>query len=161
MTRATTTIPFSTIKFIDNIPRLSDLTERLTEKLREIRMDLNNRDPQRLADGKAQSIYDLITDVDTARIRRRAIRYLERLHASTGTQHLPERDAALLSPLRGGLPVARIVTEHEADEVAAALHEGQAHERLDAGEVDPAIFLGVFVIKRDGGKRHASSFPLG
>lgn len=122
MTLATTTIPFSTIKFIDNIPRLSDLTERLTQKLREIRMDLNHREPQRLADGKAQSIYDLITDVDTAKIRRRAMRYLERLHASTGTQHLPERDAALLTSLRGGLPVARIVTEHEADEIAAALH---------------------------------------
>lgn len=122
MTRATTTIPFSTIKFIDNIPRLSDLTERLTQKLREIRMELNHRELQRVADGKAQSIYDLITDADTARIRRRAIRYLERLHASTGTQHLPERDAALLTPLRDGLRVARIVTEHEADEIAAALY---------------------------------------
>lgn len=123
MTRATTTIPFSNIKFIDKIPRLSDLTERLTYKLRQIRMELNSREPHRMADGTPQSSHALITDADTARIRRRAMRYLERLHSFTGTQHLPERDAALLTPLRGGLPVARIETEHEADEIAAALHE--------------------------------------
>jgi hypothetical protein len=122
MTRATTTIPFSTIKFIDNIPRLSDLAERLTQKLREIRMELNQSEPDRMSAGGAQSRYDLITDVDTIRIKRRAMRYLERLHNSTGTQHLPQRDQALLTPLRGGLPVARILTEHEADEIAAALH---------------------------------------
>ncbi|GAA4227501.1 hypothetical protein GGQ68_004363 [Sagittula marina] len=122
MTRATTTIPFSTIKFIDNIPRLSDLTEQLTQKLREIRMEINQREPGIMTAGRTQSIYDLITDADTARIRRRAMRYLERLHSSTGIQHLQERDAALLTPLRGGLPIARIVTEHEADEIAAALH---------------------------------------
>ncbi|MDO6588438.1 hypothetical protein Q4543_23400, partial [Salipiger sp. 1_MG-2023] len=58
MTRATTTIPFSTIKFIDNIPRLSDLTERLTQKLREIRMELNQREPARITAAKAQSRYD-------------------------------------------------------------------------------------------------------
>ena len=116
--------PVQHYQVIDNIPRLPDLTERLTQKLREIRMELNHREPHRMADGKTQSIYDLITGVDTARIRRRAMQYLERLHASTGTQHLPERDAALLLPLRGGLPVARIETEHEADEIAAALHGG-------------------------------------
>jgi hypothetical protein len=36
MTRATTTIPFSTIRFINKFPRLSDLTERVTHKLRQI-----------------------------------------------------------------------------------------------------------------------------
>ena len=122
MTRATTTIPFSNIKFIDKIPRLSDLTERLTQKLREIRMELNRRESYRMAEGKAQNLHALITDADTARIRRRAMRYLERLHNATGTQYLPQRDEALLTPLRGGLPVARIMTEHEADEIAAALH---------------------------------------
>lgn len=40
MTRATTTIPFSNIRFIDNAPGLSDLTERLTQKLRQIRKEL-------------------------------------------------------------------------------------------------------------------------
>lgn len=122
MTRATTTIPFSTIKFIDNIPRLSDLTERLTQKLREIRMELNRREPARTTAGTAHGFHDLITDADTIRIKRRAVRYLERLHNATGTRHLPQRDEAMLTPLRGGLPVARIVTEHEADEIAAALH---------------------------------------
>ncbi|SHF29770.1 hypothetical protein SAMN05444279_1261 [Ruegeria intermedia] len=36
--------------------------------------------------------------------------------------HLSEETRARLTPLRGGLPVTRIVTEHEADEIAAALH---------------------------------------
>lgn len=84
-------------------------------------MELNRREHRRIADGKGQSIYEGITDIDTAKIRRRAIRYLERLHASIGTQHLPEREAALLTPLGGGLRIARIVAEHEADEIAAAL----------------------------------------
>lgn len=122
MTRATTTIPFSTLKFIDNIPRLSDLTKRLTQKLREIRMELNRREPARMTAGTAHGFHDLITDADTIRIKRRAVRYLERLHNATGTRHLPQRDEAMLTPLRGGLPVARIMTEHEADEIAAALH---------------------------------------
>jgi hypothetical protein len=122
MTRATTTIPFSKIRFIDKVPRLSDLTERLTQKLWQIRIELNRHEPHRMADGTPHSSHALITGADTARIRRRAMRYFERLHSSTGTQHLPERDAALLTPLRDVLPVTRIVTEHEADEIAAALH---------------------------------------
>lgn len=122
MIRATATIPFSNIRIIDKIPRLSDLTERLTHKLRQIRMELNSREPHRMANGTPQSSHALITDADTARIRRRAMRYLEQLHNATGTQHLPQRDEALLTPLQGGLPVARILTEHEADEIAAALH---------------------------------------
>lgn len=36
------------------------------------------------------------------------MRYLERLHIATGTQHLPQCDEALLTPLRCGLPIARI-----------------------------------------------------
>ena len=122
MTRATTTIPFSTLKFIDDIPRLPELQTRLTQKLREIRMQMNQRDPDRMVAETTQSFIDLITDADDMKIKRRAMRYLERLHNSTGTQHLPQRDVAILTPLRGGLPIARIMTEHEADEIAAALH---------------------------------------
>ena len=72
MTRATTTIPFSTIKFIDKIPRLSDLTERLTHKLRQIRLELNRRDPHRMADGTPQSSHALITNA--AKVRNNTLR---------------------------------------------------------------------------------------
>lgn len=51
MTRAISTMPFSAMKFIDNIPRLSDLTERLTHELRQIRMELNRREPARMTPG--------------------------------------------------------------------------------------------------------------
>ncbi len=122
MTRATTTIPFTTLKFIDDIPRLPELQTRLTQRLREIRMQINQRDPDLMVAETTQSLFDLITDADDMKIKRRAMRYLERLHNSTGTQHLPQRDVAMLTPLRGGLPIARIMTEHEADEIAAALH---------------------------------------
>ncbi|MBQ2262471.1 MAG: hypothetical protein II336_14005 [Loktanella sp.] len=122
MTRAKTTIPFSKIKFIDDILRASDLQERLTQKLRGIRMERDRCGPDEVAAEKAQNIHGLINHTDITRIKRRVMRYLERLHNSTGTQHLPQRDVALLTPLRGGLPVARIVTEHEADEIVAALH---------------------------------------
>lgn len=37
--------------------------------------------------------------------------------------HLTEENRARLTPLRDGLPIAQVTTEHEADEIAAALHE--------------------------------------
>ncbi len=121
MTGATTTIPFSALKFIDHIPRPSLLQERFTKKLREIRMDLNSREPDRVK-GNTQSFYDLHSDAETTRFKRRIMRYLERLNNSTGIKCLARRGEATLTPLRDGLPIARIMTEHEVDEFAAALH---------------------------------------
>jgi len=66
--------------------------------------------------------YDIVDDADMRRIKIRSVRYLERLHSSTGMYHLAEDSRVRLTPLKGGLPVARIATEHEADEIAAALH---------------------------------------
>ncbi|WP_052249482.1 hypothetical protein [Tateyamaria sp. ANG-S1] len=50
------------------------------------------------------------------------MRLLERAQSKTGMYHLSEEDRARLTPLRGGLPIAKITIEHEADEIAAALH---------------------------------------
>ncbi|MCK0168608.1 hypothetical protein MWU52_13685 [Jannaschia sp. S6380] len=67
--------------------------------------------------------YELVADADMRRIKRRAMRVLERVHSSTGMYHLTEENRARLTPLRDGLPVSQVATEHEADEIAAALHE--------------------------------------
>ncbi|SEP66508.1 ATPase family associated with various cellular activities (AAA) [Loktanella sp. DSM 29012] len=123
MTLSTTTIPFSDIKFIDDVPRLSKIEERLTDALRKIRTSKKQRpDPDDMSLEHVVNWYDLIQDADTAMIKRRAMRFVERLHSGTGTHHLPERDRATLTALRGGVALARIKTEHEADEIAAALH---------------------------------------
>jgi hypothetical protein len=67
--------------------------------------------------------YDLVDEDDMRRIKRRAMRLVERMHSATGMYHLSEENCARLTPLRGGVPIARLTTEHEADEIAAALHE--------------------------------------
>ena len=123
MTLKTTTIPFSEIRFLEDIPRLSKIEERLTDALRKIRVSKRPRpDTDDMSLEHVVNWYDLIQDADKVRIKRRAMRFLERLHSDTGTHHLPERDKATLTALRGGVAVARITTEHEADEIAAALH---------------------------------------
>ncbi|SEN78449.1 hypothetical protein SAMN04488003_1362 [Loktanella fryxellensis] len=147
MTRSTTTIPFSEIKFLDDIPRLAKLEERLTDALRKIRTSKRQRpDPGDMSLTHVANWFDLIQDADTAMIKRRAMRFLERLHSGTGTHHLPERDRATLTALRGGVAVARITTEHEADEIAAALH-AEMPWMASATEV---VWQGLRACARDG-----------
>ena len=147
MTRSTITIPFSEIKYIDDVPRLSKIEERLTETLRKIRRSKQPRpDTDVLSLTHAVNWFDLIQDADTAMIKRRALRFVERLHSGTGTHHLPERDRATLTALRGGVAVARVATEHEADEIAVALHE-EMPWMAPATEV---VWQGLRASARDG-----------
>ena len=122
MPRATTKIPFSTIRFNNDIPRLSDLQERLTRRLRELRKEPDNLEAERMSATMTPRSYPQISSADAGKIKRRAILYLERLRSSTGIEHLSQRDQAMLASLQTGLSIARIVSEHEADEIAAALH---------------------------------------
>ena len=122
MTRVTTKIPFSAIRFINDIPRLPDLQERLAQKLCGLRIEPDNPEAVRMNVAMTPRSYPEISEADAGKIRRRAILYLERLRSSTGIEHPSQRDRAMLAPLQGGLPIARIVSEHEADEIAAALH---------------------------------------
>lgn len=121
---STTTIPFSQIKFDDDLPTLQAVEERLTKTLRTIRTDLEQRAEPESSDrnDNSPSFDDQIRDTDRAKIKRRATLYLVRAHTATGTDHLADTDKVKLAPLRDGLPVARVQTEHEADEIAAALH---------------------------------------
>ena len=124
MTRSTTTIPFSSLNFVDDFSSLQQVDDRLKKFLRSVR---NRKQDAGLDQGSIKtrdisSWFDLIGSGDRAKITRRAMRYLDRLVAATGMSHLSKEDKATLTPLRGGLPVSRITTEHEADEIAAALH---------------------------------------
>ncbi|WP_298837746.1 AAA family ATPase [uncultured Roseobacter sp.] len=161
MTRSTTTIEFHDLTFLDNIPNVRDVEERLKKSLRRVRHVKQEEDLEagRVKKGDLVSIYDLIDDDDRKRIKCRARRYLERVRSSIGMYHLSEENRARLTPLRGGLPVAKVSTEHEADEIAAALHaempwmapateevwhglRASARERLPGVRFKPLVLVG-------------------
>jgi adenylate kinase family enzyme len=124
VTSSRTLIPISSIKFIDDIPRLRDVEERLKKFLRQRRLAVSEAteedDPE--PSDRISYHYEEIDESDGAKIKRRSMRYLQRVHSSIGIYHLSGQNAAKLNPLRGGLPVSRIANEHEADVIAAALH---------------------------------------
>ncbi|MCK8482978.1 AAA family ATPase [Aliiroseovarius sp. S2029] len=124
MTRATTTIPFHDLTFIDDIAKLRDVEARWKTFLKRIRQKAQVADLEtgKITEEDAVEPYYLVNDSDLRSIKRRATRLLERVHSSTGMYHLSEENRARLTPLRGGLPVTRVTSEHEADEIAAALH---------------------------------------
>ncbi len=123
MTRSRTSIPFSSLNFVDTYPTQHQVEDRLKKFLHTLRYRKQDEalEEGTLDDSKMPNFYDLIHDADRTRIKRRAALYLDRLLASTGTSHPSRENRARLTPLRGGLPVSRIETEHEADEIAAAL----------------------------------------
>lgn len=106
MTRSTTTIPFHDLTFLDDLPKLRDVEDRRKKFLRMIRRERQNAelDAGQITEEDMVSTYDLIDDLELRRIKRRAMRYLERLHSSTGMYHLDEVNRARLTPLRGRLP---------------------------------------------------------
>ena len=128
MTSATTTIPFSPIKFIDRVPKVSDVERRLKDFLLEFRQGDDDVEPsgddtfQKMGAGRSFDFNDGLTESDRTRIRARVMRYVDCIVGSTGMRHLREEQQAELTALRSGLPIPRITTEHEADEIAAALH---------------------------------------
>lgn len=124
MPRATTTIPFHALRFEDDLPTLHEVERRLKTFLRGLR---RQRQAAQTGDDddaseKMDQFFDYLNEAERRKIRRRAHRYVQRLDALSGLSHLSEENRAKLTPLRGGLPVTRITTEHEADEIAAALH---------------------------------------
>lgn len=58
-----------------------------------------------------------------AKTVRRASRLEERHRQRSGVAHLPDKDLAKLEPARLGVDLFRILSEHRADEIAAAVHE--------------------------------------
>ena len=124
MTRSQSKIPFHNLTFHDELPKLREVEKRLKtclETIRQRAQDGEIKAGRMTEEGRVYS-YDLVDDTDLLRIKRRSMRFLDCLHSSTGMRHLSDAERARLTSLRGGLPVVRVATEHEADEIAAALH---------------------------------------
>lgn len=124
MPRATTTIPFHALRFEDDLPTLHEVERRLKTFLRGLR---RQRQAAQTGDDeggldKMDQFFDYLNEAERRKIRRRAHRYVQRLDALSGLSDLSEENRAKLTPIRGGLPVTRVTSEHEADEIAAALH---------------------------------------
>ncbi|MEL6467991.1 MAG: AAA family ATPase [Pseudomonadota bacterium] len=124
MTCSTTMIPFHDLDFIDHVPTVREVEDRLKKHLRKLRKESQDaaHEAGLITEDDLKMSFEMLEEVDRTRIRRRAVTYRDRLQASTGMSHLSEENRTRLSTLRGGLPVAKVATEHEADEIAAALH---------------------------------------
>ncbi|WP_106745079.1 AAA family ATPase [Yoonia maritima] len=124
MTNSQSKIPFHNLTFYDDLPKLGDVEARWKKFLKATRDAAQRAEIEagRIAEDDRVDLFDLLDDADKRRIKRRAMRFLDCLHSSTGMRHLSEENRARLTSLRGGLPIAKIATEHEADEIAAALH---------------------------------------
>lgn len=148
MPRSHSTISFHNLTFHDDLPKLRDVEKRLRALLKTTREAAQRAEIEagRMADEDRVCPYDIVDDADMRRIKMRSVKYLERLQASTGMYHLTEESRVRLTPLKGGLPVARIATEHEADEIAAALHE----EMPWMSPATEAVWQGLRASARDG-----------
>ncbi|MDC1297536.1 AAA family ATPase [Octadecabacter sp.] len=124
MTQSQSKIPGHNLTFHDDLPKLRDVEARLKAFLKTTRERVQRIEIEagRMADEDRAFSYGIVDDADMRQIKIRSVRYLERLHSSTGMYHLAEESRVRLTPLKGGSPVARIATEHEADEIAADLH---------------------------------------
>ncbi|SLN74656.1 Lon protease [Roseivivax jejudonensis] len=121
----TTKIPFSNVRFYENIPRLDDVEQRLQRFLKDLRISRQEAEfsAGRISEDDKLAPHAIVSRREKIRIANRAMAYLERLHASTGMDHLKDQDRARLEGLRHGLTVSGISNEHEADVVASSLHE--------------------------------------
>ena len=148
MTRSTTTIPFHDLNFIDHIPAVREVEERLKKFLRRLRKERQDaaHEAGLITEDDLKMSFAMLEDADRTRIRRRALTYRDRLQAPTGMSHLSEENRTRLTALRGGLPVARVATEHEADEIAAALHA----EMPWMGRATEEVWHGLRASARDG-----------
>ncbi|HBS48768.1 MAG TPA: peptidase [Rhodobacteraceae bacterium] len=148
MTRSTTTIPFHDLNFIDHIPAVREVEERLKKFLRRLRKERQDaaHEAGLITEDDLKMSFEMLEDADRTRIRRRALTYRDRLQAPTGMSHLSEENRTRLTALRGGLPVARVATEHEADEIAAALHA----EMPWMGRATEEVWHGLRASARDG-----------
>jgi len=77
--------------------------------------ELQGREPDRVV---------MLDTADKAKIERRAALIKKRHLATSGLTHLKTEDANKLERVRNGVQLTRLVSEHQADELAAALHAG-------------------------------------
>ncbi|MEP4196947.1 MAG: hypothetical protein ABJL99_15070 [Aliishimia sp.] len=105
MTLSNTPIPFCSLKFIDELPRLGEVEDRLKETLREIRNRTLTAAGNKDCGDDPALWHQLINDDDRKMTKRRAIRFLERVQSSSGLSHLPDAAKTQLHALRDGVSV--------------------------------------------------------
>ncbi|WP_299928806.1 AAA family ATPase [uncultured Pelagimonas sp.] len=107
-----TKIPFADIRFpADGSATLPSVETRLKEFL-----------SKRRSDDEDISYIDTLTSQDLDRIRWRAKAYLDACKRHSGMGHLEPSDRELLEVLRDGVDLRMLENEHQADEIASALH---------------------------------------
>ncbi|WP_232962402.1 hypothetical protein [Paracoccus tegillarcae] len=83
---------------------------------------------------------------ESRKIERRATKISDRFSQGSGLSHLKPDDLKKLEALRGGVRLVQIETEHQADELAAALHA----EFPWMGPATEAVWHGMRLSARDG-----------
>ena len=121
--------PFIKASFPDPDLTPRKIAKRLMLRLTWIRVDRAAVDPDEQDEEK---LYDLaclgrldgvcLTPEDHTRVDRRAARLHERKLRLSGIGHLERSDRDKLSVLKGGVALAAITDEHQADSLAATLH---------------------------------------
>lgn len=111
MPKSRTTIPFSSLRFLDNPPTQHQIERRLKKHLRNLRAKKEEElaGENDLEEDELVTYHCQLTDEDEDKIKRRAQLYRERLAATTGMSHLTKEDQHMLAPLRGGLPVTHLL----------------------------------------------------
>ncbi|KIN75018.1 Lon protease [Sulfitobacter noctilucae] len=121
-------IPIANIRVFDKTPTVADLERRFAQFLRGFREQrFVAQQVDRIAEGGPEETFDLsansLSMQDKMKIVRLAMTYVERQEAATGMQHLSTNERNALRRVQSGATVSRVSTEHDADVLAATLHE--------------------------------------
>jgi ATP-dependent Lon protease len=105
-------IKFAAVSFPDhNLPSSYDIERRLKTFLDQFR--------ERIGSPKFEYA---ISEADRLKVKRRAAAYLSAVSRRSGMDHLDQKDRQKLEVFRGGAELVAVETEHQADEIAAAVH---------------------------------------
>ena len=121
-------IPIANVRFFDKTPTVAELERRFSRYLRGFREQRCAAEQiERFAEDGPTETFELsansLSSRDKIKIERRALRYVELQEAATGMQHLRTEERNALRRLQNGATVSRVSNEHDADVLAAALHE--------------------------------------
>ena len=114
MNRSQSIIPVQNLTFNDDMDKLHDIEARWRDFLKRIRKQAQDAalEAGKITKYDAVKLCKLVNDTDLRRIKRRAERLFERRQSSTGMYHLSDENRPRLTPLRSGLPVAKIIPEN-------------------------------------------------
>ena len=120
------TIPFIQGKIFPAEQTEDYLEKRFIKHLRLLRCGLGDQsqhDVELLEVDNQESLKTRITHLDRIRVQRRVKKLLTQRKEASGMGHLHRDERDRLIALAGGVRLATVKTEHQADEIAAALHD--------------------------------------